>query len=605
MREWLVPLIDSIKNLAVIRHLPDYFDATERRLVVQAGIVGVVVWAFVFILKRMTHLAFAWIIRPEESGHSIALLFIPMMLGALIVSWVTNYRASTIHFRDSKGKLHALVDAEGDGLERAISLYFSSEPALEQTLLGAEGVDMRWQMPTFSLAIRKFFATFITLGSGGSGGLEGSVTLIGESVAAGLFKPRPMVERANHHVGLVGRIWEWWQTSTPDDLQTAQLGGIAAAVSALLGAPFAAAFFAIEVMYRRRPIIEKLIYALISSLVSYFLTTIATGGHTAMFEVDNLPAPPNNFRFFLSLIILSIFISLVSIYFKNMKQSIEHWFLSLPIKRWQRHVLGAFITGGIAYVVAFVAMRWLGFEKGVTLVLGTGEEPLHMALLGEIPVLVALLALFAKLFAVLMTIGSGGSAGFLVPSLYLGTMVATIVAHFFGFPPVILIIPAMAASLVSIANVPLAAMLFVVEVFGAPYLLPALISLIVTVLLALDVSIYRSQREKYDDRQILPGYSVRRVAIPLQWTNKTIVDLRIRNRYGLNVIGLIENHSKGGEYHQQIRLNPDMNKPLSEGDILVVLGRDARLDEFEIRLTDEVTHKQSSSALPKDGNALL
>ena len=48
-------------------------------------------------------------------------------------------------------------------------------------------MDVRWQLPTFSLATRKFLATLITLGSGGSGGLEGSVTLIGESVAAGLL----------------------------------------------------------------------------------------------------------------------------------------------------------------------------------------------------------------------------------------------------------------------------------------------------------------------------------------------------------------------------------------------------------------------------------
>jgi CIC family chloride channel protein len=587
MRAWLEPFIASIKNLAIIRQLPEFFDATERRLVVQAGIVGVVVWAFVFTLKQLVHHAFEWIIRPEESGHALALLFIPMVLGALLVAAITGYRAATIHFRDSQGKLYALVDAEGDGLERAISLYFSSEPALEQTLLGAEGVDMRWQMPTFSLAIRKFLATFVTLGCGGSGGLEGSVTLIGESVAAGLFKPRALVERANTHVGLVGRIWNWWQTSTPDDLQTAQLGGIAAAVSALLGAPFAAGFFAVEVMYRRRPIIEKLIYALISSLVSYFLTNVATGGHTTMFEVENLPLPPNTLRFFVALLILSVLISMVSLYFKSMKQSIERWFFSLQIKRWQRHVLGALITGGIAYVVTVISVEWLGYEEGLTLVLGTGEIPLMTALRGELPVLVALLALFAKLLAVLMTIGSGGSAGFLVPSLYLGTMVATIVAHLFGFPPVILIVPAMAASLVSIANVPLAAMLFVVEVFGAPYLLPALISLIVTILLAVDVSIYRSQREKYDERQILPGYSVRRVTIPTQWANKTIVDLRIRNRYGLNVIGLIENQSRGGEYYQQVRLNPDMNKRLREGDILVVLGRDVRLNEFEARLVEE------------------
>ena len=594
MRAWIAPLIDSIKNLDVIRHLPDYFDAVERRLVVQSIIVGAVVWAFVFSLKLLVHRAFEWVIALEERGLSSLWIFIPLVLGALAVAWITAFRASTIHFRDSHGKVHTLVDAEGDGLERAISLYFSSEPALEQSLLGTEGVDVRWQMPTFSLATRKFLATLITLGSGGSGGLEGSVTLIGESVAAGLFKPRVAVEKANSRIGLVGRIWEWWQTGTPDDLQTAQLGGIAAAVSTLLGAPFTAGFFAIEVMYRRRPIIEKLIYSLISSLVAFFLTNIVSGGHTTIFEVKSLPEPPLGIKFFIALLVLSIVISLISIYFKNMKQSFERWFLSLPILRWQRHVLGALLTGLMAYLVTLISSRWLGYDQGLPLVLGTGEAPLISAMLGRLPVAVAVLALFAKLFTVLFTISSGGSAGFLVPSLYLGTMAATILAALFGYPPIVLIVPAMAASLASIANVPLAAMLFVVEVFGASYLVPALVALIVTVLVALDVSIYRSQREKYDERQILPGYSARRITIPPLWNNKTIVDLRVRNRYGLNVIGLIENETLNGEYHQQIRLNPDLHKPLQEGDVLVLLGLDTKLDDFEAKLAEEEARQVTS-----------
>ena len=187
MRTWLSPFIDSIKNLGIVRNLPQYFDATERRLVIQSIIVGAVVWVYVFTLKQLVHRMFEWVIRPEELGFSNSFLFFPMLLGALVVAWITGFRSSSVHFRDSKGKLHTLIDAEGDGLERAISLYFSSEPAFEQTLLGKEGVDVRWQLPTFSLATRKFLATLITLGSGGSGGLEGSVTLIGESVAAGLL----------------------------------------------------------------------------------------------------------------------------------------------------------------------------------------------------------------------------------------------------------------------------------------------------------------------------------------------------------------------------------------------------------------------------------
>jgi hypothetical protein len=49
-----------------------------------------------------------------------------------------------------------------------------------------------------------------------------------------------------------------WEAPNPAYLQTAQLGGVAAAATVLLGTPLAAAFFASEVMYRNRPVLEKL-----------------------------------------------------------------------------------------------------------------------------------------------------------------------------------------------------------------------------------------------------------------------------------------------------------------------------------------------------------
>ena len=47
--------------------------------------------------------------------------------------------------------------------------------SLEQALTGQEGVAVRWQMPTLTLAVGKFLATLTTIGSGGSGGPEASV----------------------------------------------------------------------------------------------------------------------------------------------------------------------------------------------------------------------------------------------------------------------------------------------------------------------------------------------------------------------------------------------------------------------------------------------
>jgi CIC family chloride channel protein len=97
-------------------------------------------------------------------------------------------------------------------------------------------------------------------------------------------------------------------------------------------------------------------------------------------------------------------------------------------------------------------------------------------------------------------------------------------------------------------------------------------------LLVHDNTIYRTQRETYEARQILPGYSVRRIPAPPEWVGKTLVDLRVRNRYDLNVIGMLESYEEAGQTRYQVRFNPSLGKPLEQGDILIVLGEDVRLD---------------------------
>ncbi|MCB0036723.1 MAG: hypothetical protein KDE51_21975, partial [Anaerolineales bacterium] len=176
---------------------------------------------------------------------------------------------------------------------------------------------------------------------------------------------------------------------------------------------------------------------------------------------------------------------------------------------------------------------------------------------------------------------------------YFGTMIATVFSKAFPvgaawhFTGQLLVVPAMTASLVAIVNVPMAAILFVVEVFGASYMVPALIVLVVTAIFTHQTSIYRTQRERYRRRQILPGYSVRRVVVPHKWHNKTLVQLQIRNHFGLNVIGWVEKEADDGLPH--VRLSADANRPLNARDILVVIGKDEDLNEFE----EEVAKKEA------------
>lgn len=552
-----------------------YFDEEERRLVIQSVIIGAVVWVFIYGLKTAVHAVLEANLHLLEQASTYWVVFIPLIGGAILTAGVTYYRFTTINYRDKDGHIHELVDVEGDGLERAIALYYTSEPTFEQAITGQEGVAVRWELPTFSLAMRKILATFLTLASGASGGLEGSVVLIGESLAASLFKPRHILT----HNKVSRYFWQWWEINDPDYLQTAQLSGIAAAVTVLLGAPFTAAFFAIEIMYRRRPIIEKLIYSLVSALVAYTLTTIASGGHATLFEPPQRFVPPQELRYYLGVGLISMTIAVISTYFVRLRISLDRWFHQRFQNYWVRHIMGATITAVIAVAVAYSLQHANLPGSPFELILGPSETAINLALTGQITLAVAVGLLIAKIFATLSTVTSGGSTGFLVPTLYFGCMVATAYAKALGYEPMVFIVPGMVASLVSIVNVPLAAIAFSIEIFGGYYMIPSILALLVASLLAHNNAIYRTQRTDSSKSQILPGASVRRLPIPPVWVNHTLIDLDLRKEFDVNVIGLVE---KADEYGRpRIRLGTASAIVLDDGDILVVLGRDDNLDTIE------------------------
>lgn len=571
MHPFFAALLAPIRNLNVVIKFPAYFDPNERRLVVTSIIIGVATWAIVHLLRVAVHDLFHQTLHWIDHASTPLLVFIPLLLGAAIVATIVNFRSSIVHYRDGSGHIHELLDVEGDGIERTIALYYASEPALEQALLGKEGVDVRWELPTLSMALRKFAATLVTLGSGGSGGLEGSVALIGESMATTFFKPRPFLDRLPD--GPIARWWKWWRSNRTDALQTAQLAGVAAAVSTLLGSPLAAAFFATEIMYRRRPVIEKLLYALVAALTAFLLGHLLTSAEPGLFHVTEVIQPPANLIYYLAVIVMALAVSLVDAYFSRMQESFAESFHRLIPNIWLRHLCGAAITG----LIALIAVLLTG--HGFDIVLGPGESVVEEALEGNLAFTTALVALVAKLFATLSTIGSGGSAGLLVPSIFFGAMTAMLVAAAFGLPTASLIIPSITASLVTTVNVPLAAIVFTIEAFGASYMIPSLVALVVSLLFAYENSIYRTQREWDQGRTILPGYSVQRISVPRSWAGRTISDLGLRVRYDVNVIGMIEvDPPEHLPIQQRIRPEVTPSRPLKLGDLLIVLGRDDNIE---------------------------
>ena len=110
------------------------FNGQERRLVVQVAVIALAVSLAVLALKEGVHWLFEAVLAAVEAAPTPLLIFIPLLLGAAGTTWVVLRRPSFIQYRDKNDVIHELNDVEGDGLERAIALYFSSEPALEHAL---------------------------------------------------------------------------------------------------------------------------------------------------------------------------------------------------------------------------------------------------------------------------------------------------------------------------------------------------------------------------------------------------------------------------------------------------------------------------------------
>lgn len=67
-------------------------------------------------------------------------------------------------------------------------------------------------------------------------------------------------------------------------------------------------------------------------------------------------------------------------------------------------------------------------------------------------------------------------------------------------------------------------------------------------------------------------YSMAETPVPKEWVGKSLVELAVREKCNVNVVGIIEN----GQMHVTF----DPNRPLTEHMILVIIGADEVLENF-------------------------
>ena len=255
--------------------------------------------------------------------------------------------------------------------------------------------------------------TSLTVGFGGSVGVEAPVVLIGSTLGSTL-----------------GQFTHFSYKN-----RTLLIGcGAAGAISAIFHAPIGGVIFALEVLLAQMSMtafIPLLIASVTGSLVSKFFHMDAI-----LLSADGLEDfSTTDFPFFLGVAILS---ALISAYFTRTSYAIERW-LSKIRNSFVKAILGGSILGGIIFI--FPPIYGEGFDLIGNLLAGNRASILINSFFFEYVdqvwfiILFITLLLFVKAIASSITIGSGGSGGFFGPSLFMGALVgygfATVMNNYF------------------------------------------------------------------------------------------------------------------------------------------------------------------------------
>ncbi len=305
----------------------------------------------------------------------------------------------------------------------------------------------------------KATASAITIGCGGSAGLEGPSLAIGGGIAsaiARLFKVRE------------------------EKLARFFLAGGAAGLSAVFRAPLTGLFFALEIPYKRDIERDVFVDAAIASVISY-LVFVSIYGVEALFPLYTKILPITAIEVVYALI-LGVIAGVVGKIFVISFLSVEHRIVRIRKKRIK--LLLPVIGGLLIALVGFIEPR----------VLGVGYETIHELILGrEENILLLILLITFKIIATTITLNFGGSGGLFIPSIYVGAALGALFAFLTGEPAEVYVMVGMTAVLAATNKTLLTAVAFTAETVGPASIIPSLIAATTSYFLSGSESFYDLQ----------------------------------------------------------------------------------------------------------------
>lgn len=399
------------------------------------ALTGLVATGFDFLVEGSAHFFFGVLGEQTFPGSELALLVILPALGGLLVGIVLKLASKTKADHGIPDVVEALARRQGE------------LPARNGLL--------------------KAITSSITIGSGGSAGVEGPIITIGSSLGSTVAR-----------LLRIGR----------EHMQTMVGCGAAAATAAIFNAPIAGVIFVLEIILRDFSL-RTFIPIVVASVFGTAVAQAILGQNEAVFFVPEAIRGGYQFGFLETghYIVLGILCGLLGVVFISLLRGSEKLWAKIKLPFWVKPAIGGTLLGGLGigfYLMGYGDEPVVGHSSPTFF--GNGY-PVIEALLNPASYLpgthdaegtlrsatISLLALTLglKLVGTSLTLGSGGSGGIIAPSLLMGATLgggfAMVCEHWGIFPgatPATFALAGMAGVIAAVAHCPLTAFLLVFEI---------------------------------------------------------------------------------------------------------------------------------------------
>lgn len=319
----------------------------------------------------------------------------------------------------------------------------------------------------FADTLVKFPAALLALSCWGSGGAVGplgrvvsglaqSATLLLQRVFPRLFADRESDE-AHYHAPT-----------------TAAIGGMAAAVAAIFGAPIGGAVFAVEIIQTDQLRYHQLFPALMASTVSVF--AMETFGWPNPVQTIVTAYAPEPFAI-VPIVVVGLFSGLIGRFYTVLYSAMARRMGRYHRSRTTRKLVFGMVAA--ATISLLVQPVLAGTSPSLPLIIGLGDlQAISVSWLPIGGALLLLTLMVAKILTNCLTVASGMSAGFTGPAALVGMLAGGTIALLFGYAPgghgyTTLVVAGFAGTLASTMNIPLAAAILAMEVFAPSFGVPA------------------------------------------------------------------------------------------------------------------------------------